>query len=218
MTIKFNQYWTIIPERTEEYNKFIIKEFIPTVNRWDMHVVAGWTVLVGAYCEIMLESVSSDLCVVEKALTDPKYRLLNEKLLTYVKNYKTKILVSTGRKNAYSRDIKQNTVKFIQVWDIAKNRQTEYERFVSLEYYPKLEELGISVAGEWAVLLGEGPGIICEGRIQDIEHLAKILHSDKFRKARSELRKYVGNYASRLLAFHVQKVLGYKSVSYEIFY
>lgn len=218
MTVKFNQHWTIIPERIEEYNKFIIEDYIPAINGWGLHVVAGWSVLVGAYCEVVLESAGTDLCVIEKALNDPKYKTLNENLFNYVKNYKTKILVSTGRKNAYSIDIKKDTVKFIQVWDIRSNKKAEYERFVSEEYYPILEELGISVAAEWAVLLGEGPEIICEGRIQDLEHLARILHNQKFRKARSELRKYVDHYASALLTFHVQKSLGYTPESYKIFY
>jgi len=175
-------------------------------------------ILVGAYCEVVLESASKDLALVERALSDPKYKKLNENLLNYVKNYKTKILVSTGRKNAYSIDIKKDTVKFIQVWDVESNKKAEYESFISQEYYPNIEKLGISVAGEWAVILGEGPGIICEGRIQDIEHLARILQSKKFRKARSELRKYVHHYASALLSFHVQRVTEGESERYEIFY
>ena len=217
MTVKFNQYWTIIPKRYEEYQNFIIKDFIPAMNRWGLHVVAGWSVLVGSYAEVVFESASSDLELIEKALTDPKYKKLNENLLNYVKSYKTKILVPTGRKEAYSREVKKDTVKFIQVWNIGSNKKADYERFVSEEYYPTMEKLGVTVAGEWQVLIGEGPNIICEGRIQGIEHLARSLQSEKFRKARCELRKYVENYGSGLLAFHVQKIIGYKSESYEIF-
>jgi len=75
--------------------------------------------------------------------------------------------------------------------------------------------LDITVAGEWEVLIGEGPHIICEGRTQDISNLVKNLQSKKFRKARCDLRKYVENYGSRFLSFHIQKMVGYKSVGYE---
>jgi len=29
MPVKFNQYWVVIPDRTKDYEKFIIKDFIP---------------------------------------------------------------------------------------------------------------------------------------------------------------------------------------------
>lgn len=215
MLVKFNQYWTIIPETNIEYRDFIIKDFIPAINKLGIHTVAGWSVLVGSYSEIIFEGVSGDLDLVEKALKNPKYKKLNDDLLNYVKNYKTKILVPTGRKDSYSRDIKKDTVKFTQTWDIVNNKKADYERFVSNEFYPTLEELDITVAGEWEVLIGEGPHIICEGRTQDISHLIKNLQSKKFRKARCDLRKYVENYGSRFLSFHIQKMIGYKSVGYE---
>ena len=115
MTVKFDQYWATIQQKNKEYKKFIINEFIPAINRLGIHTVAGWSVLVGGYSEIIFEGVSSDLELVEKALKSPKYKELNENLLNYEKDYKTKVLVQTGRKNTYSKDIKENTVKFNQM-------------------------------------------------------------------------------------------------------
>lgn len=217
MLVKFNQYWTIIPESSKEYQKFIIKDFIPAINQLGIRTVAGWSVLVGTYSEIIFEGVSSDLDLIEKALKNPKYKKLHEDLLNYVKDYKSKVLVPTGRKDSYSRDIKKDTVKFTQVWNIASTKKADYERFVSEEYYPTMEKLGITVAGEWEVLIGEGPHIICEGRTQNIDQVVRNLQSEKFRKARHGLRHFVENYGSRFLSFHIQKIIGYKSESYEIF-
>ena len=61
MPVKFNQYWTIISERREQYEKYILKEFIPGMNALGIHVVAGWMMLVGGDSEIFIEGVSSDL-------------------------------------------------------------------------------------------------------------------------------------------------------------
>ncbi len=215
MTVKLNQYWTVIPAKTEDYSKFILKKFIPGVNQLGLHTVAVWTVLVGAYSEIMFESVTSDLDLLEKAIKDKKYKDLKSDLLNYVKKYKTKVLVKTGKRDTYSTDIREDTVKFNQTWDLIGDKKA-YGRFVINEFYPLLEELGILVAQEWEVLIGDGPSIICEGRAKDIDNLIRNLQSDRFQKAKQKLKEFVENYESRILTFHIQKVKGYKSASYRV--
>ena len=216
MTVKLNQYWTVIPGKTEEYQKFILKKFIPGVNQLGLHTVAVWSVLVGAYSEIMFECVTSDLDLLEKALKNNKYRELKGDLLNYVKKYKTKVLVKTGKKDSYSTDIREHTVKFNQMWNIISDKKMDYGRYTLDEFYPALEELGISVAREWEVLIGEGPSIICEGRAKDVDSLIRNLQSKKFRHVKQKLKEYVENYESRILTFHIQKVTGYKSASYNL--
>ena len=216
MAVKFNQYWTIISERREPYGKFVIKEFIPGMNSLGLHVVAGWSVLVGSYAEMIFESMGNDLEIIEKALMNPKYRELKDKLLTYVKSYKTKVLCLTGKKDSYSIDIKEDTIKFNQMWNIISHTKTEYEDYVTNEYYPLLEKSNIHVAGEWEVLLGDGPHTICEGRVRDIEKLIATIRSKKFRTARRKLKGFVENFESRILSFHIHKVKGYKSASYHM--
>ena len=215
MTVKLNQYWTVIPGKTEDYSKFILKKFIPGVNQLGLHTVAVWSVLVGAYSEIMFESVTSDLDLLEKALKDKKYKDLKGDLLNYVKKYKTKVLVKTGKRDTYSTDIREDTVKFNQTWDLIGDKKA-YGRYVINEFYPLLEELGILVAQEWEVLIGDGPSIICEGRVKDIDNLIRNLQSDRFQKAKQKLKEYVENYESRILTFHIQKIKGYKSASYRV--
>jgi hypothetical protein len=216
MTVKLNHYWTIIHGKKQEYDKFIIKKFIPGINQLGMHTVAGWSVLVGAYSEIIFESVSNDLDLLEKALQNKKYKQLKADLFNYVKGYKTKVLVKTGKKDSYSTDIREDTVKFNQMWDIISDKKTDYGRYTLDEFYPALEELGISVAREWEVLIGEGPSIICEGRATDINNLISNLQNKKFRHVKQRLKEYVENYESRILTFHIQKIKGYKSASYNI--
>jgi len=216
MPVKLNQYRTIISERREEYGKFIIKEFIPGINSLGIHVIAGWVVLVGSYSEMFVESMSNDLELIEKALKSPKFKELRENLFNYVKAYKTKVLIPTGRKDSYTTDIKEDTIKFNQMWDIISKTKAEYEDYVINEYYPLLEKSNIAVAGEWEVLLGDGPHIICEGRVRDTEKLIKTIQSKKFRTARRKLKGFVENFECRILSFHIQKIKGYKSSSYRM--
>ena len=218
MPVKFNQYWTIDFEHIDEYEKFIIRKFIPGLNKLGIHIVAGWTVLIGGYSDIIVEGVANDLELLEKALRDKKFRQLSDALQDYVKNYKTKVLVSTGQKEDYSKDVKKNTVKFTQMWNVISNKKAGYRDYVNDIYYPCLEELGIQVAREWEVLIGEGPRMMCEGRAVDIESTSLInnLQQEKFQEAKKGLKYYVENYESRILIFHIQKILGYKSASYEL--
>jgi hypothetical protein len=216
MTVKLNHYWEIIPEKITEYNKFITRKFIPGLNQLGMHTVAGWCVLVGGYSEIIFENTCGDLEHLERALEHKKYNELKTCLFKYVKNYKTKVLVATGKKDSYTIDVKEDTVKFNQTWDLISDKREEYERFTYQEYYPLLKELGIEVAREWQVLIGDSPGIICEGRVKDVHNLITNLQSDQLRKAKRKLKEYIERYESRILTFHIQKIKGYKSASYAI--
>jgi hypothetical protein len=218
MPVKFNQYWTVEFDKIKDYEKFVIRKYIPGINKLGIHVVAGWTVLIGGYSENILEGISNDLELLEKALRNKKYKQLNDELQDYIKKYKTKVLIERGTKDDYSRDIKKNTVKFSQTWDIVSKYKDLYERYVNETFYPCLEGLGIKVAREWEVLIGDGPRLLCEGRAENIDSTTLIsnLQSQQFQKAKQGLKQFIDNYESRILTFHIQKILGYKSASYEL--
>ena len=208
MSVKLNHYYSIIPEKSDGYDKFIIDDFIPSINELGINCVAGWSVLIGAYSEIVFESVADGLDTLEKALCHEKYKELNVKLLNHVKNYKTKVLISTGKIDSYTTDFPENSVKFTQTWEIIGEKREAYDKFTFEEFYPCLNELGISVAGEWEVLIGDGPRIICEGRANDSRKLIGSLQSSKFQTAKRKIRGYVENYQSRILSFHIRKHAG----------
>ncbi len=216
MSVKLNHYWSVIPGMNDEYVKFITSKFIPGVNELGLHTVAVWSVLIGAYSEIVFENAGADLDIIEKALKDKRYKALKRELFKFVKQYKTKVLVNSGKVDSYTMDIRKDTIKFNQMWDIRSNKKEEYEQFVIYKYFPTLKEVGVSVAGEWEVLIGDGPGIICEGRVSDIDNLIRNLQSKTFQRAKFQLKQIVENYRSRILTFHVQKIKGYKSASYEV--
>jgi hypothetical protein len=124
--------------------------------------------------------------------------------------------VPSGRKESYSKDIKAHTIKFTQSWDLISGKSSAYEKYVTESFYPFLGELGIKVAAEWEVIIGDGPRIICEGRAEEPHKLIENLQSARFQKARNEIKQFVENYESRILTFHIQKVNGYKTQSYQL--
>ncbi|THB81743.1 MAG: hypothetical protein D3926_00550 [Desulfobacteraceae bacterium] len=216
MSIKVNHYWSVVPKSQEEYQKFVIKKFIPGINHLGMHTVAVWSVIVGEFSEIICETACSDLEWVEKALTHKRYRALKTDLLRYVNGYHTKVLLNTGKVSSYTMDIHEDAVKFNQMWDVRSHKTGEYEYFMTHDYIPSLKEIGISVAGEWEVIIGDGPGIICEGRVSDVATLIYNLRSRQFQDKKRELKQLVENYRSRILAFHARKIKSFRSTSYQL--
>ncbi len=219
MAVKLMHYWTINPAKKHDYPSFIIKKFIPGVNRLGLHTVAGWSVLVGSYSEVIMETVSSDLDKLEAALKTNEYRKLKSELLNFIKHYKTKVQVPIPNRGSYSMSIAQDTVKFNQMWDVITLKLSDYksyEQFVTQEFYPLMEEMGVHLAGEWDVLIGDEPHTVCEGRVTDVSSLIPALQGQTFRKAKKRLKQYVENYQSRILSFHVRKIKGHRSEAYEM--
>ena len=67
MPVKLNHYWSVIQGKRDIYRKFMLDRFIPKINQLGMHTVAGWTVLIGGYSDIIFETISNDLDCLEKA-------------------------------------------------------------------------------------------------------------------------------------------------------
>jgi hypothetical protein len=218
MAVKLLHYWTIIPSAKEAYADFIIKRFIPGTNRLGMHTVAGWSVLVGSYSDVIMETVCSDLDQLEAALKTREYRLVKSDLLNLVKNYKTKVMMPIAKRGSYSMSISPGTVKYNQMWDVITLKPGDYrnyEQYVTDEFYPLLEKIGVHLAGEWEALIGDEPHTICEGRVTDVSALLPALQGSEFRRAKKKLKQFVENYQSRILSFHVRKIKGYRSEAYE---
>ncbi|MEE4364900.1 MAG: hypothetical protein V2J08_13270 [Desulfotignum sp.] len=219
MAVKLMHYWTINPSSKDAYASFIIKKYIPGLNRLGVHTVAGWSVLVGSYSEVILETISSELDQLEAAFKTNEYRKLKSELLNFIKSYKTKVMMPIAKRGSYSMSIAEDTIKFNQMWDVITLKPGDYksyEQFVTHEFYPLLEKIGVHLAGEWEVLIGDEPHTVCEGRVNNISALIPALQSPEFRRAKKRLKLFVENYQSRILSFHIRKIKGYRSVGYEL--
>lgn len=215
MAVKFNEYWNVLPQKWEEYVEFMQRNRIPTLNSLGVNVAAIWCALIGASPQIISEGIARDFDSLETALKDPEFMKTNTKLLTLVSDYRSKVLVPTGRFPNLPRIIERGTVKFSQYWDIIPGKENEYENFIKNVHYPAMEELDIYIGGEWKVLIGESPNIFYEGRSDRAEKLLSALQSQKFRAMKNELLKLVSNYSSRVLIYHAFKSKSGKSNEYE---
>ena len=217
MSVKFNEYWNVIPEKMDEYIDFMQRYHIPTMNSLRINIVALWSVLIGESPQIASEGVAEGLECVETALKSEECKKLRTKLLTLVTDHKSKVMISSDRFPQLPRTVETGTVKFSQYWDIIPGKEKKYDEFIRNEYHPAIEEIGIRIGGEWIVLIGESPNIFFEGRADNAEQLLAALKSQKFRVMKTELLKLVSNYSSRVLVFHAFRTKGGKSKEYKFY-
>ncbi|HEX9974722.1 MAG TPA: hypothetical protein VGD14_21845, partial [bacterium] len=159
MAVKFNEYWNIIPASVNEYVDFMKRSRIPTLNRLGINIAAIWCVLIGASPQIVSEGIAENLDQMEGALKSDEYSKLTSKLLHFITDYKSKVMVPTGRFQHLPRVSEQGTVKFSQYWDVIPGKEDQYDQFIRNELYPALEAIGIHIGGEWKILIGESPNI-----------------------------------------------------------
>lgn len=92
------------------------------------------------------------------------------------------------------------SILFTQYWDVMPGKFDEYSTFVSNEYNPGLEELGIRLVGGYYVAVGEGPRIVAAAAVEDVENLHKALATPEYRRISAGLLRLVWKYSSKVWA------------------
>jgi len=90
------------------------------------------------------------------------------------------------------------TILFTQSWDVIPGRFDEYTSFVSEEYNPGVEKLGLKLLGGYYVAVGQGPRIIAVATLEEQDYLRKILATEEYRILVSKLTTLVHKYSSKL--------------------
>ncbi len=96
---KLNQYYDLRPGVKKEYADFIVKEYLPTIEKIEyMEVTGGWNVILGGVSEIISEFTFKDPVDIGRLLNNEDFRKLSLKLkATYVLNYASRVLRCTER-------------------------------------------------------------------------------------------------------------------------
>ncbi len=90
------------------------------------------------------------------------------------------------------------TSLFTQYWDVIPGKFDEYSAFVSKEYVPTMERLGLKLLGGFYVAVGQGPRIIAVGTVEEQDYLRRILATEDYRIITERLLELVYKYASKL--------------------
>lgn len=92
MSVKLLMTWDIAPEQDQEYFEFVIREFIPGIQRMGLEPMEAWATVYGSYPQILVSMLAPDLPSAQRILNSHDWKALREKLLGFVTNYSYKVV------------------------------------------------------------------------------------------------------------------------------
>jgi hypothetical protein len=96
LAVKLIMTWDITPEREQEYFEFVVRDFIPGVQRIGFDLSDAWATVFGAQPQIMVGAVVPSVGEAQRLLNSPDWERLKNQLSDYVQNYSQKIVKARG--------------------------------------------------------------------------------------------------------------------------
>lgn len=99
MTVKLLMNWDIKPGRDQEYFEFVVREWVPGIQRLGLKPTGAWYTVYSREKDspqIMTEGITEDLDTMRDILASEEWRSLYDKLSEFVSNYQQKIVRSSG--------------------------------------------------------------------------------------------------------------------------
>lgn len=96
MAGKLIMTWDITPEKEQEYFEFVVREFLPDVQKFGFTLSDAWVTVYGNRPQILVGAVMPSVKKVEQAIASEKWQEMINTLLGFVSNFHTKIVRSKG--------------------------------------------------------------------------------------------------------------------------
>ncbi len=92
MAVKLLMTWDILPAKEQEYFEFMVREFIPSIEKLGLEPSDAWFTVYGNQPQIMAAIRSSNLNRLQQVLNSADWQRLTEQLLDYVEELKYKVV------------------------------------------------------------------------------------------------------------------------------
>jgi hypothetical protein len=96
MAVKLLMTWDIIPGKEQEYFEFVVREFVPGMQRLGITPTEAWYTTYGKRPQILTGGVTETMKVMQEALATDDWQYLRDQLLEYVTNFDVKVVGATG--------------------------------------------------------------------------------------------------------------------------
>ena len=84
--------WDILPGRETEYFEFVVREFIPGIQRLGLEATDAWFTMYGDRPQIITGALMPNRQAVERVLQTSEWQNLSDQLFTFVENFNLKIV------------------------------------------------------------------------------------------------------------------------------
>lgn len=92
MAVKLLMTWDIQPGREQEYFEFVVREFVPGMQRLGIQPTEAWYTTYGDRPQILTGGVTESKDSMEQALETEEWQELRDSLLEYVTNFDFKVV------------------------------------------------------------------------------------------------------------------------------
>lgn len=92
MSAKLIMTWDINPEHEQEYFEFVVREFLPEVQKLGFKLSDAWVTVYGEQPQILVGAILPTFQKVKKIIKSEEWKLLVNNLLDFVNDYQEKIV------------------------------------------------------------------------------------------------------------------------------
>jgi hypothetical protein len=92
VAVKLLMNWDILPGREQEYFEFVVRDFIPAMQRLGMEPSDAWFTMYGDEPQIMVSAQMPSASSLQHILASDDWKSLTQQLLDYVENFEYKIV------------------------------------------------------------------------------------------------------------------------------
>lgn len=92
MAVKLIMSWDISPNQEQEYFEFVVREFIPGIQRMGFELNDAWATVYGPHPQILVAAMLPSLSEANDILQSDTWIALNNQLKDFVQNYSVKIV------------------------------------------------------------------------------------------------------------------------------
>lgn len=92
MAVKLLMTWDILPGREQEYFEFVVRDWIPGIQRLGLEPSDAWYTMYGEQPQILAAAQTSTLTSLQRILDSQDWQSLTRQLLDYVEDFNYKIV------------------------------------------------------------------------------------------------------------------------------
>jgi hypothetical protein len=96
LAVKLLMSWDIAPDREQEYFEFVVREFIPGIQRLGLELNEAWATVYGDQPQILVGALMPSVPKLAEVMRTSEWKQLNNQLLEFVKNYQYKVINAQG--------------------------------------------------------------------------------------------------------------------------
>ena len=96
MDVKILMTWDILPGREQDYFEFVVRDFVPRMQKLGLQPSDAWYTYYGDQPQIMAAAVMPSLDMMEQVIQSDDWYKLTQELLDYVEDFDYKIIPARG--------------------------------------------------------------------------------------------------------------------------